>query len=64
MRTAHIAYLVLGLVAALGAGLLAIEAARLLMAARPLATPIGAIAGALTYIAFVCGRMGTSNFKL
>jgi riboflavin transporter FmnP len=64
MRTAHIAYLVLGLVAALGAGLLALEAARLLTAARPLSTPIGAIAGALAYIAFVCGRMGTSNFRL
>jgi hypothetical protein len=64
MRTAHIAYLVLGLVAALGAGLLGFEAGRLLIAARPLAMTIGGISAALAYIAFVCGRMGTSNFKL
>ena len=64
MRSAHVAYMVLGLLAAFGAAVLAVGAYKLSLGGRPTASLIAGIAGALTYIAFLCGRMGTSNFKL
>ena len=64
MRSAHIAYMLLGLVAAFGAAVLAVEAYELSLDGRSVASWIAGIAGALAYLAFLCGRMCTSNFKL
>jgi hypothetical protein len=64
MRSAHVAYMVLGLLAAFGAAVLAVEAYKLLLDGRSTASLIAGIGGALAYLAFLCGRMGTSNFKL
>ena len=64
MRSAHIAYLIIGLVAAFAAGMLGMEAYKLASNGRLVATSIGGIGGSLAYLAFVFGRMGTSNFKL
>jgi hypothetical protein len=64
MRGAHVAYIVLGLLAAFGAVVLGAEAYRLSLDGRLTASWIAGIAGALAYVAFLCGRMGTSNFKL
>jgi hypothetical protein len=64
MRTAHVAYMVLGLLAAFGGAVLAIEAYKLSLDGRSIASWMAGIAGALAYLAFLCGRMGTSNFKL
>jgi len=52
------------LLAAFGAAVLGAEAYRLSLDGRLTASWIAGIAGALAYVAFLSGRMGTSNFKL